>query len=104
MPRSVFDHNEVYRRQLAQFPEFQHALWRPYEDTSGEEEIAVGDVGYFLEGEFIRLFKTYLHRPSATWPRLPEYKLREYCLLTDHRPLKTATMRDVVGNFEAGAG
>ena len=100
MPSNVFDHNEAYRRQLSRFPEFHHALWRPYEETVAEEEIAVGDVGYFLEGEFIRLLKAETTMTAGS----PDFNVRRYLFLTDQQSLRSANIRDVKGSGQAGAG
>ena len=53
-----FDFTEVYRTQLAKYAHLGHALWRPGPETS-DGDIQIGDVGYFHEGSFIRLFNVH---------------------------------------------
>lgn len=58
----------VYRNQLSYLPHGL-ALWNP------ETRVTIGDVGYFFEGTFIRLFNVLLpfHHISNRRPFCPPY-------------------------------
>lgn len=51
----VFDSAGIYRDQLSRYNFLKHPLWRT-DPQSTNGEIQIGDVGYFYEGTFKRLF------------------------------------------------
>ena len=94
-----FDHTEVYRSQLARYAYLGHALWRPSpEHTNGE--VRIGDVGYFHEGAFKRLFNVLDEHPPAGCDRMTGYDSRwedttEHCL--EPGPLPSYTVKMIGG-------
>ena len=65
---------DIFRDQLAiKYPFYGHALWEP---NPGElyHAIEVGDVGYILQGKFLRLFNVLLpaDHPSHEKSGVPE--------------------------------
>jgi hypothetical protein len=79
MSPSMAQH-DIFRDQLAiNYPVYGHALWEP--NPGGlYHAIEVGDVGYILQGKFLRLFNALLpaDHPSHEKCGVPE----------SHEPLK----------------
>ena len=71
-----FDHTEVYRAQLAQYQYHGHALWRP-DPSSSYGNIEIGDVGFFHEGAFKRLFNVIREDSTPSLPGNLE-RMRDY--------------------------
>ena len=91
----IFDHTEVYRRQLGKYAYLGHALWRP-KLQEGDKEIEIGDVGFFHEGGFKQLFNISSSRglPDGCEPLLFDKRLQDNnddCLQAG--PLYSETVR-----------
>lgn len=94
---SVEEPSNVYRERLSSGSSLSRglALWKPNPVDGVYNQVSIGDVGYILEGAFIRMFNVTL-----SWDDESNNALGEPCHYDPLRPNDFTVSRERFGQIE----